>query len=103
MRHRIAIAIGAPLSEVDNLTAEEFASWCAYFQVEPWGTHALEILAAQLAQVTWRASGGKNPPPMDELMYFSKHRQSCKAKQMTAEQLYQKAASQAKAIGIKVG
>lgn len=102
MRHRIALCLGMTLSELDEMPAEEFASWCAYFEIEPWGTHALEILIAQLSQITWGASGAKNPPRMEQLMPFSQHRQAYASKHMTAEQLYQKAVRQAKSIGVKV-
>ena len=102
MRHRIALCLGMTLSELDELPAEEFASWCAYFEVEPWGTHALEILIAQLCQITWGASGAKNPPRMEQLMPFSQHRQAIVRPRLSAVDLYAKAAAQAKSLGIKV-
>lgn len=72
------------------MSAVEESSWRAYFEVEPWGTHAAEILAAQLCQIVWATSSTKSAPKMDELMPFVGFRKSIIEQPKSAEQLQNK-------------
>lgn len=84
------------------MPADEFADWQAYFQVEPWGTHAVEVLFAQLCQAVI-ATSGTTPRNMSEYMPFIKHREQIVGiKALTGEQLYEKAIAGASSASIKV-
>lgn len=52
------------------MPASEFASWLAYFQIEPWGSHALETVMAQVCQ-SIIAGAGTPAPEMQSLMPFA--------------------------------
>jgi hypothetical protein len=72
------------------MSAVEESSWRAYFEVEPWGTHAAEILGAQLCQIVWATNSTKAPPKMNDLMPFVEFRKSIIEKPKSAEQLQDK-------------
>lgn len=73
------------------MPADEFADWQAYFQVEPWGTHAMETIMAQVCQAVIATSGNR-PPDMAELMPFVSYRNKILGpRKLTGEELYHKA------------
>jgi len=73
------------------MPADEFADWQAYFQVEPFGVHGMEILMAQLCQAVI-ATSGTTPRSMAEYMPFVEHRaRIVGAKILSGEELYKKA------------
>jgi hypothetical protein len=61
IKHRIAIGLSLSLSEVEEMPADELASWRAYYEIEPWGIHGMEILMANLCQTIVASAGGKSP------------------------------------------
>jgi hypothetical protein len=72
------------------MPADEFSSWLAYFEIEPFGTHGLEVLFARLLQTQYACAGAKSIPPADDLMPFVAYRKSMiGVKQKTAEELMQ--------------
>jgi hypothetical protein len=52
------------------MDACEFESWQAYFQVEPWGVHAMEILNGEMQRTIYHSAGAKNIPDLYNLMPF---------------------------------
>lgn len=84
------------------MPADEFADWQAYFQVEPFGIHGMEILMAQLCQAVI-ATSGTTPRNMSEYMPFVEHRaRLVGAKILTGEELYQKAVGGAASASIRI-
>jgi hypothetical protein len=84
------------------MPADQFADWQAYFQVEPWGTHGVEVMMAQLCQAVIATSGNK-PSDMVEYMPFIKHRERLLGpKALDSETLYKKVTEQMNGIGIMV-
>ena len=74
----------------------------AYFEVEPWGTHALEILVAQLCQVVYASAGAKSTPKIVDLMPFDGIIRKMAAQPKTPEELYESAQAAMGKAGIKV-
>lgn len=69
------------------MPSSDFASWVAYWQVEPWGSHADETLNAALCQTMIACQGGK-PPNMADLMPFVQtQKRMTPTKRKSAEQL----------------
>lgn len=56
------------------MPADEYASWLAYFEVEPWGTYAMELTIAQVMRLQCAAAGAKSVPEITDLMPFVSHR-----------------------------
>lgn len=84
------------------MPADEFADWQAYFQVEPWGTHAFEVMMAQLCQAVI-ATSGTRPDDMVKYMPFIQHRQTLLGpKALDSDALYKKVTEQMNGIGIRI-
>lgn len=94
--------LGISLEQVDSLSADDFADWQAYFEVEPWGTHGMEILVAQLCQAIYGAAGVKHVPKMQDLMPFDGIIRKLSAQPKTPEELYESAKAAMGKAGIKV-
>lgn len=57
------------------MPADEYASWLAYFEVEPWGTYAMELVIGKALQLQCAASPlSKDVPDLTDLMPFVSHR-----------------------------
>jgi hypothetical protein len=84
------------------MDALELAQWRAYFEVEPWGTHAAEILGAQLCQIVWATNSTKASPKMEELMPFVKVQKHYTKDPITGEALQDKVRMAFNALGAKV-
>lgn len=73
------------------MPADEFSSWLAYFEIEPWGTYALELALAQIMRLQYATAGAKSVPEVQELMPFVSYRKRLTgAKHKTPEELLEK-------------
>jgi hypothetical protein len=73
------------------MPADEYSSWLAYFEIEPWGTYAAEFLVSRIIQTQYAAAGAKNMPDIEELMPFVSYRsRMIGPKAKTPEELLQK-------------
>lgn len=85
------------------MPADEFSSWLAYFEVEPYGTHAMEVLISRLLQTQYAASGAKKIPDAEQLMPFVAYRkQMLGPRQKTPEELAEKIRGFTSNAGLKV-
>ena len=59
---RLALSLGKTVSELSrNITAREFASWLAYFEIEPLGKRDDERMAVTCATIA-QCAGNKVTP-----------------------------------------
>jgi len=58
------------LEQIDEMPYDEYLSWKAYHDIEPWGSHGVEILIAGLCQAVIAASGSKHVPKTTDMMPF---------------------------------
>ena len=96
------MGLGKTLAEIDSLSADEWADWRAFFEIQPWGTHALEIFVAQLCQAIYGAAGAKQVPKMQDLMPFDAIIRKMMTQPKTPEELYEAAQAAMGKAGIKV-
>lgn len=58
MWHRLALALGATVEELrERMTGREFAAWCEYYAIEPFGALRDEYHARMIAAAVARALG----------------------------------------------
>ena len=63
MWFRVAALLGRTVEELQaSMTGEEFAGWCAFYALEPWGYHAATWRMAVLATTTANFSGNAKDP-----------------------------------------
>lgn len=84
------MALNKSLAEIDEMPCDEYDSWRAYFEVEPWGTQAAEILSAQVCQTLCAVNGSKNIPNMRDLMPFASIQRKMMAETPKPEDLQRK-------------
>ncbi|MCW2412936.1 MULTISPECIES: hypothetical protein [unclassified Sphingobium] len=64
--HRLALALGKSLTEIADMTTDEFASWYAYAQLEPFGSPADDYRASVQSQLFWQANTKPGTGPMPD-------------------------------------
>lgn len=63
MWFRVAALLGRTVEELQaSMTGEEFANWCAFYSLEPWGYGAATWRMAVLATTTANYSGNIRKP-----------------------------------------
>lgn len=63
MWFRVAALLGRTVEELQStMTGEEFAGWCAFYAIEPWGYEAATWRMAVLATTTANFSGNTRKP-----------------------------------------
>jgi hypothetical protein len=74
---RLALALGC--ADVDSmlagLSAEQFAEWGAFFNLEPWGYREERSRVALIAQTVANVSGKVVRSPMDLDDFMPRHRE----------------------------
>jgi hypothetical protein len=86
-KHRLALALGKTLGEIDTMPSRELTRWMVYDQFDPIGNVREDLHAAQICQTI----AGVNTPkgkPVPKLEQFVLQFKSVKAK-MSAGQLKQ--------------
>jgi len=59
-KHRLALSLGRTVWELMNtMSAREFASWQAYWAIEPWGEHRADLRMGILASTYANCHAGR--------------------------------------------
>lgn len=83
----MALALGCSLADVDVMDAKEFAEWRAYLEIEPPGTHGMELLLAQVCQFIAASAGAEVGEILDLMPYHSRIRKMLQPPQSEADQI----------------
>ena len=79
MLFRLALAMGRTIEELRAvLTYREFAEWCLYYQIEPWGEARADLRAGIISSTVanyagkCRTEGAEPSVPSDYMPYLEK-------------------------------
>ncbi|MEV5030989.1 hypothetical protein MRBLMC3_000143 [Sphingobium sp. LMC3-1-1.1] len=59
---RLAMALGKTLGEIAAMPVSEFATWCAFYQLEPWGCHVEDQRSAYMLSLFYQANSKPGTP-----------------------------------------
>lgn len=83
---RLASLWGCPVTEARRrVTRHEFAYWCAYWLIEPWGEIRADYRMARICQVIAACHSGRGRrPKLEDFLLFDDH---AERKRPTANEL----------------
>lgn len=84
MMFRLALQLGKTIEELDEMPSSEFTEWCAFYQLEPWGTDREDWRAGMQASVVANVNRSSKTPEFKPQDFMPQKEKKQTLKQMRA-------------------